>query len=116
MATKKESTAQDGELFDSQSKLKLDKTHDVLDRPEKFAKLFCDVARKQVDMQTFLKEVMRELIATDPKARDSLLGLIRQAMKEDWKSWLRSRGGMVIFGIWTLITIAFGAWISSLFT
>lgn len=105
----------DGELFDAPSKLKLEKAHDVLDRPEKFAKLFCDVAKNQVSVQTLLKEMIRESLTSDTKSRDALLGLIKQAMRDDWRIWLRSAWGKAGLAIWTVATIALGAWINSIF-
>lgn len=107
--------AQDGEVFDAPAKLKLDKAHDLVDRPEKFAKLFCDVAKNQVSVQALIKEMIRESVATDPKSREALLGLIRQALREDWKTWVRSAWGKAGLALWTAGTLALGAWINSMF-
>lgn len=118
MAKEKPSTSshqQDGEVFDAVSKVKLEKTHDVLDRPEKFAELFCDVAKNQVSVQTLIKDMIRDSLTTDSKARDGLLSLIKQAMNEDWRTWFRSAWGKAGLALWTVATLALGAWLNTLF-
>lgn len=116
MAKEKSPPAQQDEVFDAPSKLKLEKAHDVLDRPEKFAKLFCDVAKNQVSVQALIKDMIRDSLNNDTKARESLLGLIRHAMREDWRVWLRSAWGKAGLALWTVATIGLGAWINSLFS
>lgn len=105
---------QDGEAFDGASKVKLEKAHDLLDRPEKFAKLFCDVAKNQVTVQTLLKEMIREALRGDTESREALMKLIRQAMKEDWRTWARSAWGKVGLAAWTVVTLAIGAYLDTL--
>jgi hypothetical protein len=98
------------EVFDFASKLKLDKTHDLLDRPEKFAKFFVDVSIAQTAIQNRINEMIRKALKDDNDSKKALIELIKSAQKEDWRAFVKSAWGKVALGIWTLIVALFSAW------
>lgn len=100
--------------FNADAQLKLQKTHDTLDRPEKFAELFCDVAKKQVVVQDLLRSMIQKTIQSE-ESKKHITGLIRQINKDEWKSFVRSAWGKVALVVWTVCTIALGAFFDKLF-
>jgi hypothetical protein len=95
----------ENEVFDASSKLKLDTAHEILQRPDKFAKLFCDAANKQVDIQNTIKKFIKDSLESDIQTRNALKGMIRHENKESWKAFMMSTGGKIGLGIWTIVTI-----------
>jgi hypothetical protein len=98
-----------------EAQLKLDRAHDIIDRPEKFAAHFRTVARTQTDIKRVIVEIIRECLESDIDAKKQLKNLIREVEQENWKSFLKSTWGKVGVGIWTVITLALGAFFTHFF-
>jgi hypothetical protein len=94
--------------FDASAPLKLQKVHDAIDRPDKFAEIFVKAAQNQVSVKDLFRTMIRETLNTDVQARDALKGIIKQVNKEDWRSFVRSAWGKVSLVIWTVVTLAIG--------
>lgn len=76
-----------------------------LDQPDKFAEIFCSAAKTQKNIDTTLKDIMRDLLKNDRESRELVKDMLREVEKEDWKFFIKKSGGIV----WTLGSIAFGA-------
>ncbi len=92
------------EVFDAASKVKLDKAHDILDRPEKFAEFFKKVAEDYTPIKTMLTDLMREFILKDSTTREEFKKLVKEAEHEDAMSHIKRFGK----GVWECIKV-FGA-------
>lgn len=103
------------EVFNAESKIKLEKAHKIADRPDEFAKLFCKVAKEQTIVQDMINDMIRKALNTDVSSRGALQGLIQVAYKEDWKAFVKSAWGKIALVVWTLITALISAWIGSHF-
>ena len=102
---KKGNGSSDESTFNSDAQLKLDKAHNVIDRPEKFAAHFRNVAKSQTDIKKVIMEIVRECIESDVETRKHFKNLIREVENENWRGFLKTLGGKAFFGIWTLIVI-----------
>jgi len=94
----------ESEVFDSQSKLKLDKTHDILDRPEKFAQFFVKVSKEQTGIQDRINEMIRKAIKEED-SKKVITELIKSAQKGDWHAFARSIGGKIAFAVWSVALV-----------
>ena len=104
----------DDAQFNADAQIKLEKTHDTIDRPEKFAALFCKVAKEQVAVQELLSKMINRSIQSE-ESKKHLTGVIRHINSQEWKSFVRSTGGKTALAIWTVITLFLGAYFGSLF-
>lgn len=70
-------------------------------QPDKFARLFCDAAEKQKDIDKALKKIIRDLIKEDSETQNSIKVYIKEVEQEDLKAYFRKIGskawGTVIF-------------------
>lgn len=53
------------DIFKSDEFLNLKGTQQKIERPDEFAKLFCDAAKSQVLVKDLLTEILREIILTE---------------------------------------------------
>src|SRR5262245_226792 len=104
----------DDAQFSADAQLKLDRAHDIIDRPEKFAAHFRVVAKTQNDIKRVIVEIVRECIENDVEARKQFKNLIRDVEDENWKAFLKSIAGKAAVGAWTIITLAIGAFFTHL--
>lgn len=82
-----------------------------LEQPDKFAEIFCQAARKQKAIDDVLQEVMRKLIEHDAPIRDALKGLLKEADKEERRSFFRK----IRTQAWAILLLVVGAflqWVS----
>ncbi|QQR61107.1 hypothetical protein IPH19_01410 [Candidatus Uhrbacteria bacterium] len=98
--------------FSVTDQLHLKTVHDAIDRPDKFAELFCQAAKTQTSVKEVLWEQIRSILTTDVEARNALKVIVREVEKED----VRIFGKKIGFGVWTLFTIGMGAFLGALFT
>lgn len=103
------------DIFDADSKLKLDQAYEAIDRPDRFAKIFCKVAEDQVMVQKTINKLIQKALAQDVDSRSALKGIVRQVLKEDWRSFVRSTGGKLAILLWTLAVLFLGAWADKFF-
>lgn len=83
-------------------------THEIVDRPEKFAEMFCNVAQSQSAVRSKLMEVLRTAIQNDVETRREVKKVLKEIYDEDWKKFARSTGGKIAAVVWTLVTLAIG--------
>ena len=114
MVTKKEGVADDG-AFNADSKLKLEKAHKAIDRPDQFAGLFVNAARTQKNVSDAIKDVVRELLTSDVKSGDALKQIVRDVENENWRGFLKTTWGRIGVAAWTLLVIIATAFINSKF-
>lgn len=93
------------EVFDGATKLKLDKTHDMLDRPEKFAEFFKKCASNYTPIKDLLKSIIQEIIESDVDGKKAFRKLIREEVNEDWKAII----SLLTPKIWGVFLILLGA-------
>ena len=110
----KHSTTED-EIFDADSKLKLETAHKIADRPEEFAKLFCCVADTQNNIRKKLTEILVLSIQHDVPSRKEIKKAIKEIYDEDWRGFLRSVWGKISLVVGILVSALIGAWINSRF-
>lgn len=111
MPGEKRAKSDDGQTFDADAQLKLQTAHEAVERPDKFAELFCKAAKTQTAIKDILWDELRKLLASDQAARESLKGIIREVEKEDWKFL----GKKFFIGIWTLVVIVLTSIANALF-
>jgi arsenate reductase-like glutaredoxin family protein len=87
---------------------KLLHTHNIVDRPEMFAEMFCKIAETQSAVRTKLMEVLRVAIQHDVPTRSEVKKVLKEIYDEDWKRFIRSTGAKIGAVVWTLITLAAG--------
>lgn len=114
MVKKSDNSEKISPLSEQDSK-RLAQAYKIADRPEEFAKLFCEVAKEQVSVRELLQKMVREMLETDAKSRQALMGLIRYSYKEDWRHFVRSAWSKVAIAAWTLIVVFVTAWLTSIF-
>lgn len=100
----------DKELFEN-----LKKTSAIIDRPEKFAQMFCSVADTQIDIRQKLSSILLLSIQKDIASRDEIKKVLIEIYKEDWRRFVRSAWGKIGFVVWTLFTALFSAWLGTKF-
>jgi len=94
---------------------RLDRAYKLADRPEEFARLFCEVAGNQTVVQKKIETILKELLNRDIQARESLKKIIKEVEKENFHLWFKSMSGKIGIGIWTLIVVLFTAWVGKFF-
>jgi hypothetical protein len=87
---------------------KLLHTHDIVDRPEMFAEMFCKVAESQSAVRTKLMGVLIIAIQNDVETRNEMKKVLKEIYDEDWKRFIRSTGAKVGAIVWTIVTLALG--------
>lgn len=112
---RKKIMAKRDDIFSTDEFISLKTTQEKVERPDQFAELFCKAAETQTSVKDLLKKLLQDIIATDPKARESLNGLIKDVFEQDWKAFVRSAWGKFALIAWTIIAAGLGAWVSSLF-
>ncbi|PIR54711.1 hypothetical protein COU74_03080 [Candidatus Peregrinibacteria bacterium CG10_big_fil_rev_8_21_14_0_10_36_19] len=103
------------DIFSTEEFLGLKSAQEKIERPDQFAEVFCAAAKTQTSVKDLLRELLQEIIATDPKARESLNGLIKEVFQQDWKAFVRSAWGKFALLSWTLVAAGIGAWVKTLF-
>ena len=81
-----------------------------LEQPDKFAKIFCNAANSQKEIDLVLKKNIKEVIKTDKEIYDFLKEIMRQVDKEDWRSFLTKIGALG----WAVILLAIGGILQAL--
>lgn len=107
--------AKKDDIFSTEEFLGLKSAQEKIERPDQFAEVFCAAAKTQTSVKNLLRELIQEILATDPKARESLNGLIKEVFQQDWRAFIRSTWGKFALVAWTIIAASLGAWIKSLF-
>jgi hypothetical protein len=92
---------------------KFKKTHDTIDRPEKFAVMFCSVAESQTAVRQKLVSILQTSIQHDVETRQEVKKILLEIYNEDWKSFVRSAIGKVAILAWTAISLVIGAVINN---
>ena len=92
---------------------KFKETHDTIDRPEKFAIMFCSVAESQTAVREKLVSILQTSIKHDVETREQVKNILLEIYAEDWKSFIRSSIGKIAIFVWTVITLIIGAIINS---
>lgn len=87
---------------------KLLHTHEIVDRPEKFAEMFCTVAESQNAVRQKLIEILRTSIQHDVESRKEIKKVLKEIYDEDWKHFIRSIWGKVAAILWTILTLGLG--------
>lgn len=82
----------------------------VIDRPEKFAEMFCSVAETQVSVRKKLIDILKEAVKTDTEAREAMKVILKEIYADDFKYWFRSVWGKIAIGLWTLLVVVATAW------
>lgn len=90
---------------------KFQKTHDTIDRPEKFALMFCDVAESQSAVRQKLVSILQTSIQHDVDTRQEVKKVLLEIYNEDWKSFVRTSLGKIAIVLWTVASIAIGSMI-----
>lgn len=95
--------------YDTSALLK--ETKDKLDRPDKFAEIFCQAAKSQVKIKEHLSKLIREQITKDTAVNDHLNNTFRKIIKNDtrafytmlWKKlgWIITIGGTIFATLFT---------------
>ncbi len=111
MATPPKTTYEPEAQFDTDKQLKLDNVHDVIQHPDKFAQVFVSAANTQVKIKQLIRKEIKESLTLDPDLIKHVKGLIKDQFKEDWRAFLKSTGGKIAFGIWTIGLLILGAWL-----
>lgn len=93
---------------------KLLHTHEIVDRPEKFAEMFCEVAKTQSAVREKLIEILSSAIQYDVESRKAVKQVLKELHDEDWKHFIRSAWGKIGLALWTAISVAIGIWVKSL--
>lgn len=96
--------------FNADSQLKLELVHGAIQRPDKFAELFVNAAQTQNSIKEHIRKEIRDSLTLDPDSRTALKGIMKECFKEDWKTWIRSKGTLVGFAIWSIFLAALSAW------
>lgn len=87
-------------------------THEIIDRPEKFASMFCDVAATQNAVREKLVEILTTSIQHDVNARKEVKKVMKELYDEDWRKFVRSAWGKIALVLWTAISTGIGFWIN----
>ena len=81
----------------------LKKTHDIIDRPEKFAEMFTKVADTQNAVREKLSQILILSIQHDVPAREEMKKVLKEIYDEDWKYFIKSAYGKIALLVWTLL-------------
>lgn len=92
------------DIFQSDEFLNLKDTQQKVERPDGFAKLFCEAAKSQTAVKDLLKEIIQDLLETDVKAQNVLKRLIQEVFKQDWRAFIKTVWGKFALIAWTAIT------------
>lgn len=65
----------------------LQETRDKLDRPDKFAEIFCQAAKSQVKIKEYLGKLIREQITKDTAVNQHLINSFKRIIKDDTKAF-----------------------------
>lgn len=84
------------------------KTHNIIDRPEKFAEMFTSVAESQNAVRNKLAEILVLSIQHDVPTRAEMKKVLKEIYDEDWKRFIRSAWGKLALLGWTLLV----AWLT----
>lgn len=87
---------------------KLLHTHEIVDRPEKFAEMFVTVAQSQNAVREKLVEILRSSIQHDVESRREIKRVLKEIYDEDWRKFIRSAWGRLALVVWTVITLLLG--------
>lgn len=67
-------------VFNKDSKLKLDKVHQAIDRPDVFANIFAKAAESQTKIKDMLRNLMREVL-NDDTTKNKMRTMIHEIKK-----------------------------------
>ena len=84
------------------------KTHDIIDRPEKFAEMFTNVADSQNAVRDKLAQILILSIQHDVPTRQEMKKVLKEIYDEDWKHFIKSAWGKLALLGWTLLV----AWLT----
>jgi hypothetical protein len=85
---------------------------DNINRPDKFAEIFCAAAKKQKMIDDCLKEIMRDLLSHDHATKERVKLIIEDHEKQNLKFLYKKIG----FTLWSLFLLCLGAILPTLFT
>lgn len=99
--------------YDTEAVLK--ETKDKLDRPDKFADIFCQAAKSQVKIKDCLGKIIREMITKDAQVNQHLNNAFKEIIAKDTKIfysnlWRKLKGPVALIGT------AIGSVVLTLFT
>lgn len=83
-------------------------TVDKIDRPDKFAVLFCEAAQTQVAIKNRLGEVVKEIIADDKSVKEKIKELLKEIQRDNIR--------FMLSGVTWVLTSAISAAIGSIVT
>jgi hypothetical protein len=92
------------DIFQSEKWTQLETSHEVLDRPDKFAEYFEGVCGSQRKIKDVFKKELLELLSTNVDARREIMCLIKLVEKEEVKFWIKKVG----IGIWSIVVFVGG--------
>lgn len=87
--------------YDTEAILK--ETKDKLERPDKFADIFCQAAKSQVKIKDCLGKIIREMITKDTQVNQHLNNAFKDIIVKDTKIfysnlWRKFKGSIVVVG------------------
>lgn len=92
-------------VFNAEALSKLNKAHDTIEHPDKFADVFCNAAETQSKVKDVIKKQIEVSTATDPAVRKSLKEIVKEVEKEEMWIW----GKKIGFAAWTVLILVMGA-------
>ena len=87
--------------FDPDGTIK--QTLDKIDRPDKFAEVFCHAAKKQIDIKECISDIVRETVAKDAAMKEFFQELFQDVINADktyviMKLWRNFKGFCLLIG------------------
>jgi hypothetical protein len=101
-------------IYDASAESKLNKAHDTIEHPDKFAEIFIKAAKSQTVISEYLESEVQTNLSSD-QIKKTIKNLVEEHFKESWKSFLRSNGAKIGFAIWTIAILVLGAWLKKFF-
>jgi hypothetical protein len=93
------------DLFKNDRWVKLETSHEILERPDKFAEYFDDLCGSQNKVKEVFRREIVSLLKSNIEARTELKALIKEVEKEDFRLLIKKFG----FSIWSAIVFVCGS-------
>lgn len=87
-------------------------THEILDRPDRFAEYFDAVSTSQSKIKEVFRRELLEFLRTNVEGREEIKKMIREVDKEDRWSLFRKFG----LGVWSLLLAVGSAVVGAIIT
>lgn len=94
---------------------RLTQAYRLADRPEEFARFFCEVSEQQTSVKKKIQEILKESLTSDTEAIKALKEIVKDVEKENMMVWLKTTGGRILFAIWSISLVVLGGWAQSFF-